>query len=295
METDTNTDSIVLSFTFKKEDLICCVCQESLTKQIYQCTKGNHYVCGVCEPKLPKTECPTCRHPGKLIRNSLFEQQLREYLTPCTNVGCTEKFFKWDSGHKCLFAPVKCRVCKREVGGGVESYCNHLEGFCDCIFQTVNVPAFEKRLKLKLGRESLLVKLPDKIVIVIKKTGHDYKLSAIKNPDNLLEAYKNIICTYTKEGIEYSVTIPITNADEIRVANIQFKENEVESCVFSKDIQAKQKHPVQLPTYTGLGTQRQNDLPFTSFGRSPQPIPTYPGTGVTQDMVNFLRTMNLNI
>jgi hypothetical protein len=256
-------DTINISLSFNKDELICCACQEPLTKQIYQCVNGNHYMCNTCEPKWQKDECPTCRHPGRLVRNILFEEQLKKHLTPCPNIGCCEKFFKWQSEHKCLFAPVKCRVCKREVAGNTESYCHHLEGFCDDMtFKSLKVSSFEKKLRYKPNSCSSVLKLPNKQLLIIRKSGHSYKISAVKDPDVELTDYRNIICTYTRGGIEYNVTVPITNLNETKIADIFFAENESAECIFSKDVQAKPKPP-NPPSYSFGVTPTQRNLDET--------------------------------
>lgn len=282
--------TINISLSLNKDELVCCVCQESLTKQVYQCVNGNHYMCGQCEPKWTKCECPTCRHPARLVRNIFFEEQLKQHLKPCPNTGCCEKFFKWNTEHPCLFAPVKCRVCRRDVAGNIASYCSHLEGFCDDVFKSLQVPSFEKKLRYKPNLCSSVLKLPNKTLLVIKKTGHSYKLSSVKNSDTELTDYKNIICTYTRSGIEYTVTIPITNLNEVKMADIHFAEGEMPECVFifSKDVQIKPPQSPQpnntygvRPTQYNLDQNRAFDSPF-GFGSSSfsgYPSSTYLGSG----------------
>lgn len=270
--------TINISLSLNKEELVCCACQESLTKQVYQCVNGNHFMCGTCEPKWTKNECPTCRHPCRLVRNIFFEEQLKQHLKPCPNAGCCEKFFKWNTEHPCLFAPVKCRVCRREVAGNVNSYCSHLEGFCDDTFRSLSVPSFEKKLRYKPNLCSSVLKLPNKTLLIIKKAGHSYKLSAVKNVDTELTDHKNIICTYTRNGIEYTVTIPITGLNELKVADIHFAEGEIAECIFSKDIQAKPPQPPQQvrPTQNNFDQNRVFD---SFFGTGRNPTSTYLGSG----------------
>ncbi len=241
-----DTDTINISMSFKKDELVCCACHESLTKKIYQCANGNHYMCETCEPKWVKNECPTCRHPHRLVRNIFFEEQLKPHLKPCPNTGCTEKFFNWNTEHLCAFAPIKCGICKRAVTGNVDSYCIHLDGFCDESFKVIQVPSFDKRLKYKPNACSSVLKLPDKFVLIIRKARHSYRLSAVKNSDTEMENYKNVMCAYTRDGIEYNVTIPITNLNNTKIADVHFSEGEIAEFVFSKDIAIKQK----LPTHT---------------------------------------------
>lgn len=251
--------TINISLSLNKDELVCCVCCESLTKQVYQCVKGNHYMCGTCEPKCTKNECPTCRHPARLVRNIFFEEQLKQHLKPCPNIGCSEKLFKWNNDHACLFAPVKCRVCRREVSGNVASYCSHLEGFCDDTFKSLQVPSFEKKLRYKPNLCSSVLKLPDNTLLIIKKAGHSYKLSAVKKSDAVLTDHKNIVCTYVRSGIEYTVTIPITNLNELKVADIYFLEGEIAECIFSKDIQVKQKPPATTSLSGATQSSQYND------------------------------------
>lgn len=272
----TMDDTINISLSLNKEELSCCACREPLTKQVYQCVNGNHYMCGTCEPKWTKNECPTCRHPSRLVRNIFFEEQLKQHLTPCPNIGCCEKFFKWNTDHSCLFAPVKCRVCKREVAGNITQYCSHLEGFCDDTFRVITAPPFKKKLQFEPNSCSSVLTLPDNLLLIMKKAGHGYKISAVKNMDNDLPDYKNIICTYKRNGIEYTVTIPITNLNELKVAEIHFSEGENAKCIFSKDVQVKPT-PTPTPTPTQYNLD-QSRLFEQYFGQAGFPPSTYLGS-----------------
>lgn len=269
-----DSDTINISLSINKDALVCCICQESLTKQIYQCVNGNHYMCGTCSPKWTKDECPTCRHKGRLVRNIFFEEQLKQHLRPCPNVGCCEKFFKWDTEHNCSFAPITCRACKRVVDGNCDSYCSHLEGFCDNSFKSVRVMSFEKRLRYKPNSCSSVLKLPNKSLLIIQKAIHSYKLYAVKNLDTELTDYKNIICTYIRDGIEYNVTIPITNLNDVKIAEVHFSEGEIAEFIFSKDIQLKSK-PQQVQTpfqpFESISTERNGGAFDLFFGRDRDP------------------------
>jgi hypothetical protein len=68
-------DTIEIKSTYNKDDLECVACRESLTKNIYQCANGPHYLCGFCNSQLQKKECPICKHPGNMIRNIKFEEE----------------------------------------------------------------------------------------------------------------------------------------------------------------------------------------------------------------------------
>lgn len=257
--------TINISLSLNKNDLICCICHESLTKKIYQCVNCNHYMCGTCDLKYQKNECPICSFKSRYVRNIHFEEQLKNHLKSCTNIGCNEKLFKWDNEHYCLFASVKCRVCKREVSGNIDSYCSHLESLCDETFITLPVKSFEKKLRYKPSSVSSVLKLPDNILIIIKKTGHSYKFSAVKNLDNEITNYKNIICTYLRNGIEHTVTIPITNLNESKIADIYFAEGEVAEFILSKDIQIKPKLNA-TPSFNTIPMQNMRQVNPHLFG-----------------------------
>lgn len=283
----TDSDTIDIQLSFSKDSLVCGVCYDPLTKQIFQCVNGSHYLCGECEQLWKKSECPTCRHPQKLVRNILFEQQLKQHLHPCPNVGCPEKFFKWQTDHKCKYAPVKCRVCKREVGGSVEVYRNHLcGGLCDEEFSLVNVEKFEKRLKYMPSKGNVVLNLPNKTLMIIRKVGSSYKIGVVRDPSIETEEYKNIVCTYMRDGIEYTVTIPVTAIEDIRTAEIHFNADEQMICIFSKDIVQQPATRTNggysgLPTHTGhanvLPTQHNLDelryLNFLLNGNIPRDAP----------------------
>lgn len=255
------TDIINISLSLNKEELVCCVCHESLTKQIFQCVKGNHYMCDTCDSKWKKNECPTCRNPTRLIRNIFFEEQLKQHLKPCQNIGCCEKFFKWDDDHTCPFAPIKCRICKREVSGNISSVCSHFDGLCDETFKVINVESFVKRLKIKTYTCSIVMKLPDNFILIIQKCNKLYKLSALKNLNTNISNYKNIICTYVINGIEYSVMIPIVNLNETKIAEIHCGSHEISEFIFSKDIYFQQKPQIQQPPM-----QQSRAQPINSTG-----------------------------
>lgn len=278
-------ETIDILMSFDKNELTCNICMEPLTKQIFQCVNGPHYVCNSCELKLIKNECPTCKHPSRPVRNIYFENQIKPHLIPCTNIGCKEKFFKWCTEHECLFAHVNCRVCHRSVSSQVENYCQHLEGFCDEIFEKINVLSFEKRLKYKLGGISSILKLPNNILLIVKKTGHTYKISAVKNPDIDLKEFKNIICSYSRDGIEYNVTIPITNIGESKIADIFFNDN-IPECIFSKDLIMKSK------TQSSQNNDRSLRDSFNAqqnFSRN-----TRRGASGQNDLHNFIHNQNLH-
>ena len=228
---------IEVKLTFEKEDLICCVCRGSLTGQIFQCVNGPHLMCGKCNSTYIKKECPVCKHPEKLVRNLLFENSLKSHLQPCQNNGCTEKFFKWDTEHNCLFAPVQCKICKREVAGNITQYSLHLEEYCDENFKSLHVNKFEKRIQYNPNSHSAVLKISRNILLVIRKNGLTYEIFALKNPDVDFVEYKRIICSYIVSDIEYRVYIPITNLNNQKIAEIHTSTDENVNFIFSKDIE----------------------------------------------------------
>ncbi len=94
---DNNTINIVLSF--KKDELMCCVCCHNLDNNIYQCPNGPHYLCLTCS--MSCKQCPLCQHRTQFVRAIYLEENLKKYIVPCNFVrfGCDKKIFEWDNDH----------------------------------------------------------------------------------------------------------------------------------------------------------------------------------------------------
>jgi hypothetical protein len=276
-------DTIAITSTFSKSDLQCAVCLDPLTKQIYQCANGPHYACATCKIKLPKKECPTCKHPGDMVRFIALEEQLKQHLKPCPNIGCCDKFFKWQDDHNCKFALVKCKICKRDASGNLDSYVSHLKDCCDQSFNVIKVSKFDKRLRYKIPTTNAssdinnvfsVVVLPDKHIIVVTPIKSSnclkYGISVFRDPSIENPIYTNMICSYVHNGIDYTVTIPIVERNVMKTAEVTFSTTEDNIFIFSKNI----VQPVTKPTVYGrtVGSTTQNTAPYNPFITSPREV-----------------------
>ena len=93
-KSEQGSDEIKVTITYKKEDMKCCICFNYLSKRIYRCTNGPHYVCGTCNESCKS--CPVCKS-GLLARSNEIEESLKKYLVNCANDGCPDKIFDWDN------------------------------------------------------------------------------------------------------------------------------------------------------------------------------------------------------
>jgi hypothetical protein len=306
-------DTIAITSTFSKSDLQCTVCFEPLTKKIYQCANGPHYVCEICKYKLPKKECPTCKHPGDMVRFIALEEQLKQHLTPCVNTGCCEKFFKWHDAHNCKFALVKCKICKRDVSGNLDLYASHLNDCCDQPFKVLKVAKFDKKLRYKIPTSNAssdinnifsAIVLPDKHIIVIvpiKCNGcFKYGISVFRDPSIENPIYTNMICSYTHNGIDYTVAIPIVERNNVKTAEVTFSSTEDNIFIFSKDliIPPVSKEPISHGFRTGSTTSNprtpsdysylyQSSIPITPPNSNWTSVPSSTRTtSINPDRVN---------
>ena len=105
-------EKITISYILEKKDLMCVICYDDLTRRIFRCSNGNHYVCGTCVLKIKR--CPVC-NCDVLVRDLLLEQQLKNNIKQCSNYknGCTALIFKWNKEHeeKCFYKPIPCPLC----------------------------------------------------------------------------------------------------------------------------------------------------------------------------------------
>lgn len=259
-------DSIKLTSVLKKEDIKCCICLDSLTGHIYQCSKGPHYACKECNSKLQKTECPICKHKGPLIRSIYLENQLSEHLVSCPNNPCPHKLFSWDPPHECKYAPVKCIVCKRTVEGNVTSYIEHLKNLCDQKFTSIKVSSFNKRLRYSFQKNyfSVIELLNNHAIIMIPgiASSGKYFICVVKNPTEQL--YSNIICTYKHNGIEHNIKIPVSELNNIKIADVTFSETDEHVFTFDKEKIPEQSQQSTTPNsfntyFPGTSASAQED------------------------------------
>eukprot|EP00732_Lithocolla_globosa_P004291 Lithocolla_globosa_v1_NODE_3897_length_1555_cov_19.444000.p1 type:complete len:275 gc:universal NODE_3897_length_1555_cov_19.444000:1239-415(-) len=128
---------IQIVHNFSSSELTCSVCLMGLTKQIFQCVLGPHYVCEECKPRVGN-KCPVCTNRG-FFKNREMQNALAIHHTPCPNLGCSELVFKWDQvfhQQHCHFRPFNCHQCSKLIRGG---YVEHLKrNECNRKYQRAN-------------------------------------------------------------------------------------------------------------------------------------------------------------
>ena len=104
-----------IEYDLDMDSLKCCVCLNYIVGEIYRCTNALHMCCKECTIQLKS--CPTCRHQSAPIRDTLLEKSLEKYMITCPNDGCNVKMLQCDTDHpeQCLYAKIKCTVCKRMI------------------------------------------------------------------------------------------------------------------------------------------------------------------------------------
>jgi hypothetical protein len=206
-------DSIIQ--LYKEENFICSICLEYLTKEIYQCHLGPHFVCGVCNKDLIK--CPICRNEEQLVRAIDLEQELYKYLIKCeyyTN-GCREIIFEWDADHisKCKFRPVFCPVCNKKIYGKLINLIHHLtNGLCNFNFDKIQIEdTYTKFRCIIRSKLATLIEIKTQYIILIIPQFKDsnYNMIAISLNDEL--SYDKIKCKTIYNNISQNIVLPIVN------------------------------------------------------------------------------------
>ena len=194
-------DFITISSKFKKEELVCSICEDYLNKQIYRCIEGPHYVCGECHKKIKN--CPICRE-YLVVRFNYLEEELKSHLTNCRNfdTGCTEKIYPWDLNHldDCKFAPLICPFCETKVEHKLFPFFVHL---IDCKGNFI----VRKSLDLKLGlddKNTLLFDEENYIIFFVTKN-ENVEIFAFSCDTNI----KYIEINFKKNLVEYNIKLPV--------------------------------------------------------------------------------------
>ncbi|KAL9654018.1 hypothetical protein ABK040_014227 [Willaertia magna] len=226
-------EAIHIHLSFSKEDLICCVCYDSLNKEIFQCFNGNHFVCKECFDKICKNNvasCPICKESKSMVRNVLLEQQLNQFKKPCPNVkfGCNVKLFDWDlESHlkgNCLYHPVKCPLCQQhEITK--KNFENHVTGVCQYKFiiekkEHQIATSFKTKIKFEhlltdkptilllnfmFGRVLCLVIIPN-----AKTNCWECRLIDLINNEPVDDIYGLTFHVLTKDQVSYKIKVPIS-------------------------------------------------------------------------------------
>jgi hypothetical protein len=215
-------EGIKVTQTLKPDELNCPICFNGLSKHIYQCTKGPHYVCGECVEKI--TECSICRNTTKPVRNIFLEEQLKPHLIMCSNNqnGCTEKILPWDKEHvkTCKFKSINCRLCKKETSCSRSKFINHLIDSCNMQFVITESAKIGNTYSVTIKHKNTIVPLGRFIAIIsTNKETMCHKMTIVSDDEKFIN--KKVKCSITTPVSVFYIIITISEIGNLSLdANV---------------------------------------------------------------------------
>ena len=270
------SDEINITITYKKDDMRCSICLNYLSKKIYRCTNGPHYVCSICNESCDK--CPVCKS-GILVRSIEIEDSLKKFLIKCPNDGCPDNIFQWDNEHSeiCIYSPIKCNFCNNLIKcSPYQKFFTHFTEYCSRIFTmtTINIKKSKFKFIMGINKSNIIQVISSNGIYIIMifpdNKSNCYKICIFSNDENQIS--KKIKCNITNNNNNNSSLLSITSIKSLTFESIPFSLDE--SYIFEDIALTKQ-------------IKKSENSEFNSFNRTNVYEPIYNQNGDNQNGDNI--------